>query len=279
MPIIANTKNFSSAYNFIFIENELLLKKGEHRAVLSKEDLPDRFIIAKCLEGQAASDWYEEPPLSYSAMMLEKDCPIPSGCEAIPLRQFFWESKTKEEQQKGLPSYLGTLAARAHGFLRLRETYLYCPKCGTRLAVDPIYTAKTCPSCGRLDFPRIEPAVIVLVKKGNKILLAKSKTSHSSNFYGCIAGFIEHGESAEQCVEREVLEETGIKIKNIKYVGSQAWPFPDQLMLAFTADYASGEIVKQEEEIEDVAWFDKNNLPQIPKPGSVAYNLITGSFK
>ena len=278
MPIITNTTTISGRYRFIFIEDNIVLKKCLHSFPLSEEDLPNKEIAQKCLQTQMANDWYEEPELNYSAILLEKDCPVPSGCEVIPLRQFFWDSKTEDEQKKGLPSMLGGLAARAHGFLRLRETYRYCPKCGSLLQVDKTFTAKVCPTCGRQDFPRIEPAIIVLVRKGSQLLLAKSKTTHSSAYYSCIAGFVEHGETLEQCVEREVLEETGIHIQNIRYVGSQAWPYPDQLMLAFRADYKSGEIAIQEEEIEDATWFEESSLPPIPRPGSVAYNLIKGIF-
>ena len=127
------------------------------------------------------------------------------------------------------------------------------------------------------SFPRIEPAVIVLVSRGDEILLVKNQ-NRSKNFYSCVAGFVEMGESLEHAVEREVMEETGISIKNLRYVGSQSWTFPDQLMLAFTADYAGGEIKLQEEELSDGGWFNRSSLPEIPKPGSVAYNLIMGYF-
>ena len=100
----------------------------------------------------------------------------------------------------------------------------------------------------------------------------------NTDVFSCIAGFVELGESLEQCVAREVREETSLEIKNIKYVGSQSWPFPDQLMLAYTADYDAGEINVQEEELSEAKWFRRDNLPSIPKAGSVAYNLINGKF-
>ena len=100
----------------------------------------------------------------------------------------------------------------------------------------------------------------------------------NQDIYTCIAGFIEAGESAEEAVSREVKEEVGINVKNIKYKGSQGWPFPDQLMLAFTAEYESGTIKLQEDELSEAKWFSKENLPATPLPGSVAYKLINSLF-
>lgn len=105
-------------------------------------------------------------------------------------------------------------------------------------------------------------------------MLVKNK-NRTRDVYSCVAGFVEAGESAEQCVEREVMEETGIKIQNVRYIGSQSWPFPDQLMLAFRAEYLDGKIKVQEEELDDAAWFKKDSLPPLPFEGSVAYNLIS----
>lgn len=281
MPIITNQNNFFCENHFIFIENSLLLKRTVHNTPLQNADLPGEDTLRLCMENQIASDWFAEPELNYSAMMLEKDTPLPAGCEEISLRDFFWRTKTKEEQEAAQTSALGSLASRAHGFLRLRETYRYCPACGTLLQVHTTLAAKVCPNCGREDFPRLEPAVIVLVSKGDEVLLVKSKTvsnAASKKYYSCIAGFVEHGETIEQSAIREVKEETGICIKNVRYRGSQPWPYPDQIMLAFTADYESGDIVKQEEEIEDARWFPKSSLPNIPPAGSVAYNLIMGKF-
>ena len=271
MAIISNPENLFCENHFVFSEKNILVQKNaltSEDSKLTKDNLPAEETLRKCLENQAVSDWFAEPEKNYSAMLLEQDAPIPSDCTSIPLREFFWRAKDDS---------LKELSARAHGFLKLRETYIYCPKCGTKLEVDTKFTAKVCHSCGRLDFPRIEPAVIVLVSKGDEVLLAKSKTS-ASKYFSCIAGFVEHGETIEQTVAREVKEETNIEVKNIRYAGSQPWPFPDQLMLAFTAEYAGGEIKIQEEEIAEAAWFKRTELPQTPPPGSVAYNLIHGKF-
>ena len=110
---------------------------------------------------------------------------------------------------------------------------------------------------------------------GNEILLARH-LQRNQDVYACIAGFMEAGETAEHAVRREILEETGISVKNIHYLGSQSWQFPDQLMLAFTAEYESGEINVQKEELIEAGWFDRNNCPATPQPGSIAYRLIHG---
>lgn len=278
MPIISNPSESFCDDHFVFIENDILIKKGSlDSRPLTRRDLPGEDTLSLCLKNQAVSDWFNEPDKNYCAMMLEKDSPVPAECAAIPLRQFFWQTKDSLQQESAAFSGLGSLSARAHGFLRLRQTYIHCPKCGAKLTAHGTLAAKVCPACGRLDFPRIEPAIIVLVTRGDEILLVKSKTVPNPRF-SCIAGFVEHGESIEQTVEREVREEAGIEIKNIRYAGSQPWPFPDQLMLAFTAEYKSGQIKIQEEEIEEAAWFKRTELPRIYDPGSVAYNLIMGKF-
>ena len=120
--------------------------------------------------------------------------------------------------------------------------------------------------------------MIVLVEKGDSILLARHK-QRNTDMFTCLAGYVEHGENLEQCVAREVLEEAGITITNIRYMGSQSWPFPDQLMVAFKADWQSGDLHPDDGEINELRWFKRDQLPVIPGKGSVAYNLITGSFR
>ena len=154
--------------------------------------------------------------------------------------------------------------------------YRFCPTCGTKLEDDKTETALFCPTCKIKFFPRIEPATITLISRGDEILLARGKRGTYRKF-ACISGFVEQGETLEECVAREVKEETNLDVKNIKYVGSRAWPFPDQLMLEFTADYAGGELKIQEDELEEAKWFRRDQLPpldQLPAPGSSAYNLI-----
>jgi NAD+ diphosphatase len=133
--------------------------------------------------------------------------------------------------------------------------------------------AKVCQSCGNIVYPRIAPATITAVFRDGQILLA-----HNSNFrnglYGLIAGYVEPGETLEQCVEREIREEVGIKVKNVRYLSSQPWPFPDSLMMGFTADYESGEITVDQCEITDAGWYKADKLPDIPSVDSIAGRMI-----
>jgi len=133
--------------------------------------------------------------------------------------------------------------------------------------------AKVCEACGRAFFPRISPAVITLVRRGREMLLAHN-AKFPSGRHGLIAGFVEPGETLEETVAREVMEEAGIEIGEPRYVRSQPWPFPDSLMIAFEAEYRSGEARPDGEEIDHLGWFVPENLPDIPPPGSVARYLI-----
>ena len=260
MPIVSEIKD-SQENVFIFRGNSIILRDGR---------LPDAQTARRCVELSAASDWLSEPEFKYTAVELEKDAPNPAGCEDIPLREFFHRSSLSGDA-------LGALSARAKGIVNFKSLKRFCSACGGTLADDPKFAARTCGKCGRQFFPQIEPAVIVLVRRGAEILLARH-ANRSADFWTTLAGFVEIGETAENAVHREIREETGIEVRNVRYVASQAWPFPDQLMLAFTADYDSGEIEIQKEEILEAGWFRKDALPQIPPPGSVAHNLITGAF-
>lgn len=274
MSIISNPKENFCKFHFVFMGNQVLLcNKGESETFDIK-NLPSANDLSKFLENQIVSDWFSETQLDYTAFFLEKDASLPSEFFLISLRQFMWESKTQSEKQNFVPSKISSLACRAHSLLELRATYRFCPSCGGKLIDDNFFTAKKCAICGKQLFPRLEPAIIVLVSKGDEILLVKNK-NRTRDVYSCVAGFVEAGESAEQCVEREVMEETGIQIQNVRYIKSQSWPFPDQLMLAFRAEYLGGKIKVQEEELDDAAWFKKDSLPPLPFEGSVAYNLIS----
>lgn len=167
-------------------------------------------------------------------------------------------------------------AARREALNRWNEQVRYCCACGGELPLVDVEGAeaqRVCGSCGKVHFPRIEPCVIVRIQREGKILLAKH-VQRNTDIYACIAGFVEAGESAEHALQREIREEIGIEVKNIRYFGSQSWPFPDQLMLAFVADYAGGEIRIQKEELQEVGWFAPDDLPAHPRPGSISYELI-----
>ncbi len=167
------------------------------------------------------------------------------------------------------------LAARAVQVAEWDRTHCFCGRCGIPLRLRETERAKECPQCGLLHFPRLAPAVIVLVERGHELLMARSR-HFAPGVYSVLAGFVEPGETLEEAVEREVLEEVGIRIKDIRYFGSQPWPFPHSLMIGFTATYAGGEIAINDEEIEDAGWFTADNLPGQPGKISIARRLIEG---
>ncbi len=197
------------------------------------------------------------------AVLLKEDAMLPEGYKKVLIRERFAQ----------LPAHEVMLIARAKALLEWRQNTKFCSRCGASLVDDEKITARDCPNCHQQVFPRIDPCIILRIEKEGKILLAKH-TYRNQNIYACIAGFVEAGESLEQCVAREVFEETGLRVKNVRYFGSQSWPFPAQLMLGFTAEYESGEIRLQKEELADAQWFDPNDCPASPQPGSIAYRLI-----
>lgn len=174
-----------------------------------------------------------------------------------------------------LPEPVWTLAGRAVQVAEWHRTHQFCGRCGERTELSRGERARKCPSCGLLNFPRLSPAVITVVTRGEEALLARGRT-FAGPMYSALAGFVEPGESLEQCVEREVREEVGIEIANIRYFKSQPWPFPNSLMVGFYADYVSGEIQCQESEIVDAKWFKRDELPNTPGGMSIAKWLIDG---
>ncbi len=166
-----------------------------------------------------------------------------------------------------------SVAMRAVHLIEWDRTVLYCSRCGGKISDKTEMNAKECPGCGFVSFPRISPAVIVLVEREGTVLLARA-ARFDQEMYSVLAGFVEPGESLEDTVRREIEEEVGIRVKNIRYFGSQPWPFPDSLMVGFTAEYESGEITVDKTEIVDAAWFEPRRLPQIPGPISIARKLI-----
>ena len=153
------------------------------------------------------------------------------------------------------------------------RTHQYCGQCGSHTEAMPGERARHCPTCGLHYYPRISPAVIVLVTKGDAMLLTRG-LHFPPGFYGVLAGFVEAGESLEEAVVREIHEEAGIEVANIRYFGSQPWPFPHQMMVGFTATWASGEIRVDPTELADAAWFTRETLPTIPPSFSIARRLI-----
>jgi NAD+ diphosphatase len=184
---------------------------------------------------------------------------------------------------KGLRELFGLLpeadmevAARAFQTLEWSAAHAFCGRCGTPTVYSTSEPARNCPSCGATFFPRITPAVITLVRRGPAVLLARG-LRFGPRFYSLIAGFVEAGETLEQAVEREVLEEVGIKVRDITYFGSQSWPFPSQLMVGFTAHHADGELRINESEISDARWVSPSALPddiELPTNYSISGRLI-----
>ena len=162
---------------------------------------------------------------------------------------------------------------RAFQLLHWRRTHRFCGACGRPLTRKPAETAMTCAACGLDGFPRVNPVVITRVTRGGRILLAR-RARGVLPFFSVIAGFVEAGETLEHAVAREIREEVGLEVANIRYFASQPWPFPNNLMIGFTAEYASGEIRVDGEEIGEAGWFDRGRLPPIPHPISISRWLI-----
>ncbi|NNF37293.1 MAG: NAD(+) diphosphatase [Gemmatimonadetes bacterium] len=163
-------------------------------------------------------------------------------------------------------------AGRAWQLLEWRRTHRYCGVCGGPTAVGP-YDALACTLCDHLHFPRLSPAVIVLVHDGDHALLGRGPRL-PEGMYSTLAGFVEPGESLEAAVHREILEEADVRIDDLRYLGSQPWPFPHSLMIGFTARWISGTPRPADGELEEVGWFHRDALPRIPGPVSIARALI-----
>ncbi|MCQ2604313.1 MAG: NAD(+) diphosphatase [Spirochaetia bacterium] len=170
------------------------------------------------------------------------------------------------------------LICRAWHISRWTESWKFCPSCGAPMRPSGTERAKVCTSCGRTDYPLLSPAVIVAVTKGDRLLLA-SNSNFPAGRYSILAGFVESGESAEDTIHREIMEEVGIKVKNIKYFGSQCWPFPNSFMLGFTAEWESGELHPDGVEIIKADWFKADSMPDIPPCGSISRKLINNFIK
>lgn len=168
---------------------------------------------------------------------------------------------------------LFALAGRARQLLDWELDHRFCGRCGQPMRVDEQERAMCCDPCGIVNYPRISPCVIVLVTRGEQLLLARN-ANFPRPMYSTLAGFIEAGETAEETLAREVREEVGVEVSNPRYFQSQSWPFPNQLMLGFFAEYAGGDIVCDQVEIADADWFHYSDLPQTPPVASISGQLI-----
>lgn len=250
----------SSTWILAFIEKKLLMKKENNQLYIPELSELDQFIKDDgMLEHIGSYDGH-----NCYAIRLPENHELPENLEAVELREI--------TRLTGDP-WLFRLAGTAHHILHWNSVNRYCGCCGTKMMDKKDERAKICPSCGHLVYPRISPAVITAVFRGDQILLAHNR-NFKEGMYSLIAGYVEPGESLEQCVEREIQEEVGIKVKNIRYFSSQPWPFPDALMMAFTAEYDSGDIAADQYEITDAAWYQADSLPDIPSEDSIAGKII-----
>lgn len=169
------------------------------------------------------------------------------------------------------------LAGRAVQIMEWDRTHQFCGRCGAPMAAMANERAKRCTECGLSNYPRISPAIIIAITRemeGEKRILLARNHRFPTGRYSILAGFVEPGESLEECAAREVMEEVAIEIDNIRYVSSQPWPFPNSLMLGFTAEYAGGDFHLEDAEIAEAGWFGVNNLPNLPQKPSIARQLI-----
>lgn len=178
----------------------------------------------------------------------------------------------------GLPPALFDLAGRATQLSHMFHTQGFCSACGGTCVLGTKELAMVCQQCGSQHYPRVSPCVIVAVRREHELLLAQHPR-HKTGMYTVIAGFVEAGETLEQCVAREVLEETGITVANIRYVGSQPWAFPSNVMVGFLADYQSGQLKPDYTELSDAVWATKDNMPEVAPSGTIARHLIELSLE
>lgn len=171
-----------------------------------------------------------------------------------------------------LDEALYALAGKAYELVYWDRHSRYCPACGTATILHTVIS-KRCPACGYEIYPAVSPAILVLIRKEDAILLVHAR-NFKGTFYGLVAGFLETGETLEECVRREVMEETGLEIANITYFGNQPWPYPSNLMVGFIADYVSGTIRLQDDELSSGAFFTRDNLPELPRKPSLARRMI-----
>jgi len=197
------------------------------------------------------------------AVTLADDAQAPEGMRLAGLRSLFLR----------VPEPILATAARAFQVVEWDRTHRFCGRCGARTQDKEGERAKLCPACGYTAYPRISPAMMVLVTRGSELLLARANRFPGA-MYSALAGFVESGESIEDCIHREVREEVGVEVDGLRYFASQSWSFPHSLMIAYTARYAGGHLRPDPTEIADVRWFHVDALPELPSTVSIARRLI-----
>ncbi len=242
------------AWCFAFVQRELLLPDSDAPALQP--------VVVATLAERAAARHYLGALGGVDCWALALDEP-PPGWHRMPLRA----------AMLSLDPPVSALAGRAAQVLEWDRTHRFCGVCATETTLQPGERARVCPACGHSAYPRLSPAMMALVWRPGELLLARSP-HYPAGMYSALAGFVEAGESLEECVHREVAEEVAVSVQDLRYYGSQSWPFPNSLMVAFTARWTGGEIVPQAGEIEHARWFSLDALPNIPPRFSIAGHLI-----
>lgn len=256
LPIPSQTEK---AYWFVFMNDKILLR--HHDAGYSIPALED---LQHCgLNPQNVLYLGRLESMPCFAGDLSLSCPAAEGYELVGLRQV--HGLVEDE--------LFWLAARAFHIINWDRNNQFCGRCGSKMEYKKNEHSKHCPSCDYTAYTKISPAVIVAVTKGDRLLLAQNALN-KTGLYSVLAGFVEPGESLEECVAREIKEEAGIDVKNITYFGSQPWPFPDSLMVGFTAEHAGGDLVIDKTELSAADWFTKDDIPPGPGKLSISRSLI-----
>lgn len=245
---------------FIILKKDRVLVKKTDKGICfpSIEDLEE---LAIDLKNSYLIDRYKEE--YYYLGELNDDISLGTGFDFKEVRSLFGK----------LEENVFWILGRAFHIGHWNNTNKFCGNCGTATFQNEKERFIECPNCGTIVYPRISPAIIVAITKGDKLLLAKN-FNFKNDFYSVIAGFLEPGENLDECVKREVKEEVNIEVDNIKYFGSQPWPFPDSLMIGFTAEYAGGKMEVDNVEISHADWFSVDNLPKIPSSISISRKLI-----
>lgn len=197
------------------------------------------------------------------ALEIPDDLPLPEGLKRSNVRELAGLIPDEEFAIAGLAVHVTDYD----------RTTRFCGRCGTKTESSHIERAKICPSCNLITYPRISPAIIVLVQNDDSVLMVQGMHA-PTGMYSLVAGFVEPGETIEHAVHREVQEEAGVAIKNVRYCASEPWPFPNSLMIGFVAEYDEGDITPDGVEVQDARWFDRNNLPKIPPKLSLTRSLI-----
>lgn len=246
-------------YWFIFCKTDLVLEKTTEGYTIPLCETPPIALKewSQVLKVSAMNDGTEVRTVNI-------DMPITDNpkLEMCGLRSSYYK----------LPHDLYLKAGKCRELLYWNQNTRFCGVCGSPMKLDT-EISKRCTNCGKEVWPQVSTAVIVLIHRGEEVLLVHAR-NFKSDFYGLVAGFIETGETLEEAVHREVMEETGLKIKNLRYFGSQAWPYPCGIMVGFHADYEAGELKLQKDELSKGSWFTKENLPTIPEKLSIARMII-----